>query len=141
VRVQNMRESSGNPRRRIATLTSVEQRFRNFLCSITATSHKSFGIGATTGGRHRTGHTELLCGLISCVDVPISLLTLHKTATECVALSSIAFRAPARTSPSRYLVDRTQSSASPTELAHTLLLASLDWPRRAGVTYVRGGFN
>ena len=39
----------------------VEQRFRNFLCSITANSARSLGIGDTTGGRHRIRHTELLC--------------------------------------------------------------------------------
>src|SRR3990170_4563132 len=55
-----MRESLGNPRRRSSV---VEQRFRNFLCSITANSPESLGIGATTGGRHRIRHTELLCGL------------------------------------------------------------------------------
>ncbi len=39
----------------------VEQRFRNFLCSIMATCAKSFDVGAATGGMHRR-HTEPLCG-------------------------------------------------------------------------------
>jgi hypothetical protein len=58
-----MRESSGNPRRRSSV---VEQRFRNFLCKITPHSPEILGIGATTGGRHRVRHTELLCSL-NCV--------------------------------------------------------------------------
>jgi len=33
------------------------------LCSITAEIHKTFENGATTGGRHRVRHTELLCSL------------------------------------------------------------------------------
>jgi hypothetical protein len=39
----------------------VEQRFRNFLCTITANSPELLGIGATTGGRHRIRHIERLC--------------------------------------------------------------------------------
>ena len=38
----------------------VEQRFRNFLCTVTANSGKSLGIGAVTSGRHRIRHTEPL---------------------------------------------------------------------------------
>jgi hypothetical protein len=34
------------------------------LCTITANSAKSLGIGATTGGRHPIRHTEPLCGLL-----------------------------------------------------------------------------
>ena len=60
-----MRESLRNPRRRSSV---VEQRFRNFLCSITANSAKSLGIGATAGGRHRIRHTELLCRPIARLD-------------------------------------------------------------------------
>jgi hypothetical protein len=37
----------------------VEQRFRNYLCLITANSHEIHGNGSTTGGRHRIRRTEL----------------------------------------------------------------------------------
>ncbi len=57
---QNMRESLGNP---TDVAQPVEQRFRNFLRLIPANRTKTLGIGASTGGRYRSGHSQLLCGL------------------------------------------------------------------------------